>query len=49
MAAIRRFEATAHRFEPKALRARADAFDRPIFKGRIAHYVDSCLAGARAC
>ncbi len=37
--AIRRFEANAHRFDPKALRARAEAFDRPLFKDRIAVYV----------
>ena len=36
-AAIRRFEANAHRFEPKTLRARAEGFDRPIFKERIEH------------
>ncbi len=33
--AVRRFEANAHRFDPKALRARAEAFDRPLFKERI--------------
>ncbi|MBI4591562.1 MAG: glycosyltransferase [Candidatus Rokubacteria bacterium] len=38
--AIRRFEANAHRFSPKALRARAEAFDRPLFKERIA----ACVA-----
>jgi glycosyltransferase involved in cell wall biosynthesis len=37
--AIRRFEASAHRFDPKALRAHAEAFDRPLFKERIAAYV----------
>lgn len=37
--AIRRFEANAHRFVPKALRAHAEAFDRPLFKERIAAYV----------
>ncbi|MBI4240862.1 MAG: glycosyltransferase [Candidatus Rokubacteria bacterium] len=37
--AIRRFEANAHRFEPKTLRAHAEAFDRPLFKERIAAYV----------
>jgi glycosyltransferase involved in cell wall biosynthesis len=39
VAAIRRFEANAHRFEPKALRARAEVFDRPLFKERVATYV----------
>ena len=34
--AIRRFEAHAHRLNPKALRAHAEAFDRPLFKERIA-------------
>jgi glycosyltransferase involved in cell wall biosynthesis len=43
-AAIRRFEANAHRLEPKTLRARAERFDRPIFKDRIARYVDRCLS-----
>jgi glycosyltransferase involved in cell wall biosynthesis len=47
--AIRRFEASAHRFEPKTLRARAEAFDRPLFRERIARWVDDCLAQARAC
>ncbi|MFQ5899768.1 MAG: glycosyltransferase, partial [Candidatus Methylomirabilia bacterium] len=37
--AIRRFEASAHRFDPKALRARAEAFDRPRFKEQIAAWV----------
>ncbi len=37
--AIRRFEASAHRFDPKVLRARAEAFDRPRFAERIAAYV----------
>ncbi len=37
--AIRRFEANAHHLNPKALRAHAEAFDRPLFKERIAAYV----------
>ncbi len=37
--AIRRFEANAHRFDPKALRAHAEAFDRPLFKERIEAWV----------
>jgi glycosyltransferase involved in cell wall biosynthesis len=37
--AIRSFEANAHRFAPKALRARAEAFDRPRFKAEIATYI----------
>lgn len=39
MAAVRRFEANLHRFNPKALRARAEAFDRPRFKAEIAAWV----------
>jgi glycosyltransferase involved in cell wall biosynthesis len=38
--AIGRFEAAAHRFDPDALRARAIRFDRPVFRQRIAAYVD---------
>ena len=38
--AIGRFEAEARRFEPAALRARAQQFDRPIFRRRVAEYVD---------
>jgi glycosyltransferase involved in cell wall biosynthesis len=38
--AIRRFEAAAHRFDAKALRARAERFDRSIFKDRLREYVD---------
>lgn len=37
--AIRRFEASAHRFDPKALRSHAEAFDRPLFKERIGGWV----------
>jgi glycosyltransferase involved in cell wall biosynthesis len=39
VAAIRRCEANAHRLNPKALRAHAEAFDRPLFKERIAAWV----------
>lgn len=39
MDAVRRFEANAHRLNPKALRAHAEAFDRPLFKERIAAWV----------
>jgi len=38
--AIGRFEAEARRFEPAALRAHAEQFDRPIFRRRVAEYVD---------
>jgi glycosyltransferase involved in cell wall biosynthesis len=40
-AAIRTLEASRDRFEPKALRARAAQFDRPIFKRRLLDYVDA--------
>jgi len=46
--AVRRFEREADRFDPKALRARAELFDRPRFKERIAVYLGVCLTGARA-
>jgi glycosyltransferase involved in cell wall biosynthesis len=38
-AAMLRFEASAGRFDPKALRARAELFDRPQFKERVAAYL----------
>lgn len=37
--AITRLERAADRFDPKALRARAEAFDRPIFKQKLADYI----------
>jgi len=37
--AMRRFEAAADRFDAKALRARAEAFDRPVFKQRLGDYI----------
>ena len=42
MAAVERL---AHRFEPKALRARAESFDRPLFRDRIA----ACLTRVAGC
>ena len=39
VAAILRLESGAERFEPKALRRRAESFDRPLFKERIERYV----------
>jgi glycosyltransferase involved in cell wall biosynthesis len=40
VAAIQRFEAVQDRFDPKALRARAERFDREVFKERLrAHIV----------
>ncbi len=47
--AIARFEREAHRFAPKSLRARAEQFDRPRFKERIATYIESRLAEAEQC
>jgi glycosyltransferase involved in cell wall biosynthesis len=47
VAAIRRFEVEAHRLDPKAARARAETFDRPLFKERIARYLEACVAGAQ--
>ena len=37
--AIRRFESGSIRFEPKALRRRAEAFDRPLFMERMERYL----------
>jgi glycosyltransferase involved in cell wall biosynthesis len=37
--AILTFEGAAEQFDPKALRARAEAFDRPLFKQRLADYI----------
>ncbi len=47
--AIRDFESDPNRFEPKALRRRAESFDRPLFKERIRAYLDARLAGAATC
>lgn len=47
--AIEAFERDAGRFEPKALRRRAEAFDRPIFKERIGSYLDARLGEAGRC
>ena len=40
VAAVRRFEEEEDSFDPKALRARAERFDRPTFKARIREWVD---------
>jgi glycosyltransferase involved in cell wall biosynthesis len=45
MDAVARLDRDLPRFEPKALRAHAEAFDRPLFRDRIAAY----LAGAVRC
>jgi glycosyltransferase involved in cell wall biosynthesis len=47
VAAIREFERDPGRFEPKALRRRAEAFDRPLFKDRIRGYLEARLAERR--
>ena len=39
-AAIERFETVEDRFDPKALRARAERFDRPVFAARIREWID---------
>ena len=47
MLAIRDFERHPGRFEPKALRRRAETFDRPVFKERVKAYLDGRLAAHR--
>ena len=49
VAAIATFEAQPGRFVPKALRARAEIFDRPRFKEQIAKYVEQCLGAGPRC
>jgi glycosyltransferase involved in cell wall biosynthesis len=44
MRAIETFEANVSRFDPKALRAHAARFDRPIFKERVREYIARRLA-----
>ncbi len=48
-AAIERFESGVERFEPKALRRRAEAFDRPIFRDRVDAYLRQRLAEGVPC
>ena len=38
--AMLRFERARDRFDPKALRARAEQFDRPIFKQRLREWIE---------
>jgi len=45
--AMLRYEANAHRFDPDALRARALRFDREIFRGRVADFVEQQWAQFR--
>jgi glycosyltransferase involved in cell wall biosynthesis len=47
--AIQEFESEPGRFEPKALRRRAEAFDRPLFKERIRTYLEARLAEHGRC
>ena len=47
--AIRRFEASAHQFEPKALRRRAEAFDRPLFRERVHAYLRARVEAPTRC
>jgi len=49
MAAILEFERDPGRFEPKALRRRAEAFDRPLFKERVRTYLEGRLAERGPC
>jgi len=49
MAAILEFEREPARFEPKALRRRAEAFDRPLFKERVRAYLESQLTKRGSC
>ncbi len=49
VAAIRRFEAAEARFDPKALRARAERFDRRTFKDRLREYIDRRWREHAAC
>jgi glycosyltransferase involved in cell wall biosynthesis len=48
-AAMRRFEEEAERFEPKALRARAELFDRERFRAAARAYLEQRLAEPRPC
>ena len=47
--AVRRFEASAHQFEPKALRRRAEAFDRPRFRERMHAYLRARVEAPPPC
>ncbi len=47
--AIRRFESGAVQFDAKALRRRAEAFDRPLFKERVQGYLRARLAEHAGC
>src|SRR5881628_1689913 len=47
--AMLKLEASAGRFSPKALRARAETFDRPRFKEQMAAYLEMRLAAHGRC
>ncbi len=47
--AIERFERDCHHFEPKALRRRAEAFDRPLFKQRVETYLRQRMSERLPC
>jgi glycosyltransferase involved in cell wall biosynthesis len=47
--AMVRLESGAVDFEPKALRRRAEAFDRPVFRDRVDRYLSGRLAEHRGC
>jgi glycosyltransferase involved in cell wall biosynthesis len=47
--ALRRLESGAIAFDPKALRAHAEEFDRPHFRERIAAFLRDRRAGGRPC
>jgi glycosyltransferase involved in cell wall biosynthesis len=49
VSAIRRFEEDPGRFEPKALRRRAEAFDRALFRERIGAYLAARLRERAEC
>jgi hypothetical protein len=49
VAAIQRLESGAVRFEAKALRRRAESFDRPLFKERVERYILSRWQECRRC
>jgi hypothetical protein len=46
--AMRAFETAADRFDPRALRARAAAFDRPMFARRVRQWIDARWGDAQA-
>jgi len=47
--AIERLEQGSHQFEPKALRRRAEGFDRPLFKERVETYLRQRMAERAPC